>query len=94
MFSQPFLFLIISTSSPRLPSTIFSFISLINVMPRLEIIEPAQTITMKMKKIRQILLNVAEALANPSSPSVGTGTNCVFVSHLKRVNKPVSPLKL
>jgi len=38
-------------------------------MPRLEIIEPVQMITMKMKKTRQTLLTVATALVN--SPSVG-----------------------
>jgi len=60
-------------------------------MPRLEIIEPAQMITMKMNKTRQILLTVATALAN--SPSVGTGTKSGICVPLK-VSKPVSPSKL
>lgn len=76
-----------SATSLRLFLTSFSLTSFSIVTPRLEIIEPAHMVTMKMKKIKQTLLNVAMAAVSSLSFPAGTGTSCGTSAPLKNIVK-------
>ena len=75
LISFCFFFFIASVASSRLFLTNLSLTSFTSVTPRVETIEPAHTIMMKMKNIRHTLLNVAMAFVSSASCADGTGTS-------------------
>lgn len=76
-----------SATSLMLFLTSFSLTFFSIVTPRLEIIEPAHMLSMKMKKIKQTLLNVAMAVVSSLSFPAGTGTSCGTCAPLRNIVK-------
>ncbi len=78
---------IASVASSRLFLTSLSLTSFTSVTPRVETIEPAHTIMMKMKNIMHTLLNVAMAFVSSASCTAGTGTSCGTCAPFKNTQR-------